>query len=138
MLHHDPTRPGRLPMNNHFNQTGSGNDPGDKPVNEPTDDGVDNDVDLGCDYCLGGLVPAVAGMAGAARFRHGHDWTMHNSPTGTGDWFGWANAMVSELIPLAAGLEARRRHRRYGRAGAYPLALILGAVALSLTGQFAE
>nr|WP_239088344.1 hypothetical protein [Planosporangium mesophilum] len=80
----------------------------------------------------------VAAMAGAASFRHVHDWTMHNSPPGTGDWFGWANAMVSELIPLAAGLEARRRHRRYGKAGAYPIALILGAVALSLTGQFAE
>ena len=57
---------------------------------------------------------AVAAMAGAASFRHVHDWTMHNSPPGTGDWFGWANAMVSELIPLAAGLEARRRRRRHG------------------------
>jgi hypothetical protein len=81
---------------------------------------------------------AVAAMAGAASFRHVHDWTMHNSPAGTGDWFGWANAMVSELIPLAAGLEARRRHRIHGKAGSYPVALILGAVALSLTGQFAE
>jgi hypothetical protein len=84
------------------------------------------------------IMLAVAAMAGAASFRHVHDWTMHNSPPGTGDWFGWANAMVSELIPLAAGLEARRRHRRYGHAGAYPLTLILAAVALSLTGQFAE
>ena len=41
----------------------------------------------------------VAGMAGAASFTHVHDWTMHNSPAGTGNWFGWANAMVSELIP---------------------------------------
>jgi hypothetical protein len=63
---------------------------------------------------------------------------MHNSPAGTGDWFGWANAMVSELIPLAAGLEARRRMRQFGRAGVYPVALIVAAVALSLTGQFAE
>src|SRR3954453_12583302 len=84
------------------------------------------------------ILLSVAGMAGAASFTHVHDWTMHNSPTGTGDWFGWANAMVSELIPLAAGLEARRRHRLYGTAGVYPIALILGAVALSLTGQFAE
>ena len=84
------------------------------------------------------IMLAVAAMAGAASFRHVHDWTMHNSPAGTGDWFGWANAMVSELIPLAAGLEARRRHRLYGTAGIYPIALILGAVALSLTGQFAE
>jgi hypothetical protein len=84
------------------------------------------------------ILLAVAGMAGAASFTHVHDWTMHNSPAGTGDWFGWANAMVSELIPLAAGLEARRRIRLFGHAGAYPIALIIGAVALSLTGQFAE
>jgi hypothetical protein len=84
------------------------------------------------------IMLAVAAMAGAASFTHVHDWTMRNSPAGTGDWFGWANAMVSELIPLAAGLEARRRHRRYGTAGVYPIALIVGAVALSLTGQLAE
>jgi hypothetical protein len=84
------------------------------------------------------IMLAVAAMAGAASFRHVHDWTMHNSPAGTGDWFGWANAMVSELIPLAAGLEARRRHRLYGRTGVYPVALIIGAVVLSLTGQLAE
>jgi hypothetical protein len=84
------------------------------------------------------IMLAVAGMAGAASFTHVHDWTMHNSPAGTGNWFGWANAMVSELIPLAAGLEARRRIRTYGSAGAYPIVLIVAAVALSLTGQFAE
>jgi hypothetical protein len=84
------------------------------------------------------IMLAVAAMAGAASFTHVHDWTMHNSPAGTGDWFGWANAMVSELIPLAAGMEARRRIRRCGTAGAYPITLIVGAVALSLTGQFAE
>jgi hypothetical protein len=84
------------------------------------------------------IMLGVAGMAGAASFTHVHDWTMHNSPAGTGNWFGWANAMVSELIPLAAGLEARRRIRHYGQAGAYPIVLIGAAVALSLTGQFAE
>jgi hypothetical protein len=84
------------------------------------------------------IMLAVAAMAGAASFTHVHDWTMHNSPTGTGDWFGWANAMVSELIPLAAGLEARRRHRLYGKAGVYPITLIVSAVTLSLTGQLAE
>jgi hypothetical protein len=84
------------------------------------------------------IMLAVAGMAGAASFTHVHDWTMHNSPAGTGNWFGWANAMVSELIPLAAGLEARRRIRHYGNAGGYPIVLIVAAVALSLTGQFAE
>ena len=74
------------------------------------------------------IMLAVAGMAGAASFTHVHDWTMHNSPAGTGNWFGWANAMVSELIPLAAGLEARRRIRTHGWAGAYPIVLIVAAV----------
>ena len=31
------------------------------------------------------IMLAVAAMAGAASFRHVHDWTMHNSPLGTGD-----------------------------------------------------
>jgi hypothetical protein len=84
------------------------------------------------------ILLAVAGMAGAASFTHVHDWTMHNSPPGTGDWFGWANAMVSELIPLAAGLEVRRLRRNGYPVGVYPIALVLAAVALSLAGQFAE
>lgn len=84
------------------------------------------------------ILIAVAVMAGAASFTHVHDWTMDNAPAGTGSWFGWANAMVSELIPLAAGLEARRRKAAHGKAGKYPVFLILAAVALSLTGQFGE
>ena len=84
------------------------------------------------------ILLAVAGMAGAASFTHVHDWTMRFSPDGTGDWFGWANAMVTELIPTAAGLEARRRKHLTGKAGRYPIALIVGAMGLSLTGQFAE
>lgn len=84
------------------------------------------------------ILLAVAGMAGAASFTHVHDWTMHNSPRGTGDWFGWANAAVTELIPLAAGLEARRRRSRGIPVGRYPIAMIVGAVTLSLAGQFAE
>src|SRR3954453_13503379 len=81
------------------------------------------------------ILLAVAGMAGAASFRHVHDWTMHNSPAGTGDWFGWANAMVSELLPLAAALEIRRRRRNGTPVDSYPIALVVGAVALSLVGQ---
>jgi hypothetical protein len=84
------------------------------------------------------ILIVVAVMAGAASFTHVHDWTMDNAPAGTGSWFGWANAMVSELIPLAAGLEARRRRAAFGHAGKYPVFLILAAVALSLTGQFGE
>ncbi|GAA1797237.1 DUF2637 domain-containing protein [Planosporangium flavigriseum] len=84
------------------------------------------------------ILLAVAGMSGAASFTHVHDWTMHNSPAGTGDWFGWANAVISDLIPLGAGLEVRRRRRRGVPVGWYPLALIGAAAALSLAGQIAE
>src|SRR5512144_3214613 len=78
----------------------------------------------------------VAGFAGAASFTHVHDWTMRNSPAGTPDWFGWANACISELVPLACALVIRRR-RRTGQAVGYPLALLVAAVALSLAAQLA-
>jgi hypothetical protein len=84
------------------------------------------------------ILVVVGLMAGAASFRHVHDWTMRYSLPGTGSWFGWVNAMVTELIPTASGLEARRRKRTVGKAGRYPIALIVGAMILSLLGQFAE
>jgi hypothetical protein len=82
------------------------------------------------------ILVTVGGLAGAASFTHVHDWTMHNSPTGTGDWFGWANAAISELIPLAALLTIRRR-RRAGSSIGYPMLLLVAAVALSLAAQLA-
>lgn len=78
----------------------------------------------------------VAGFAGAASFTHVKEWTMDNSPPGTPAWFGWANAVISELIPAAALLEIRRR-RRTGAPVGYPLFLIVAAVALSLSAQLA-
>ena len=83
------------------------------------------------------ILLCIATMAGAASFTHVHDWTMRNSPTGTGDWFGWANAVISELTPLAAGLEIRRR-KRHHRPVAYPMAVLIGAAILSLSAQVAE
>jgi hypothetical protein len=82
------------------------------------------------------ILITVGGLAGAASFTHVHDWTMDNSPAGTGDWFGWANAAISELIPLAALLTIRRRRRAGGSIG-YPMALLMSAVALSLAAQLA-
>jgi hypothetical protein len=79
----------------------------------------------------------VGGMAGAASFTHVHDWTMHNSPAGTGSWFGWANAIISELTPTAAGIEIRRRKRQH-RTAAYPMAVLIAAVTLSLAAQVAQ
>jgi hypothetical protein len=78
----------------------------------------------------------VAVFAGAASFTHVKEWTMDNSPTGTPAWFGWANAVISELIPAAALLEIRRR-RRIGLPVGYPLFLIIAAVALSMSAQLA-
>jgi hypothetical protein len=84
------------------------------------------------------ILLAVGGMAAAASFRHVHDWTMHNAPAGTGDWFGWANAVISDLVPLGVGLEVRRRRRLGLPIGAYPITIIICAAALSLAGQLAE
>jgi hypothetical protein len=83
------------------------------------------------------ILLAIGAMAGAASFTHVHDWTMHNTPPGTGGWFGWANAVISELTPTAAGLEIRRR-KRHQRSIAYPMAVLIAATALSLSAQVAE
>jgi hypothetical protein len=83
------------------------------------------------------ILLAIGGMAAAASFTHVHDWTMTNSPDGTGDWFGWANAVVSDLVPLGVGLEVRRRRRHNLRIGAYPILVILAAASLSIAGQLA-
>lgn len=83
------------------------------------------------------IVLAIGGMAGAASFTHVHDWTMHNVPPGTSGWFGWANAIISELTPTAAGLEIRRRKRTHRPVG-YPVIVLIAAAALSLTAQVAQ
>ena len=81
----------------------------------------------------------VAAMAGAASFTHVHNWTMDNAPAGTGSWFGWANAVISELTPTAAGIEIRRRRRNDPHAPiAYPMAILIAAAVLSLSAQVAE
>jgi hypothetical protein len=79
----------------------------------------------------------IAAMAGAASFTHVHDWTMHNAPPGTGSWFGWANAVISELTPTAAGIEIRRR-KRTRQPVTYPMAVLIAAAILSLAAQVAQ
>jgi hypothetical protein len=59
---------------------------------------------------------------------------MANSPAGTHDWFGWANAVISELVPIAALLTIRRRKRTGGTIG-YPMAMLVAAAGLSLAAQ---
>ena len=84
------------------------------------------------------IVLLVGTMAGAASFTHVHDWTLANSPTGTADWFGWANSVISELIPIAALITVgRRRKAGIGQSIAYPMVLLVAAVGVSLTAQLA-
>ena len=84
------------------------------------------------------IVLLVGIMAGAASFNHVHDFTIHNSPTGTADWFGWANAVISELIPTAALIEIGRRRRKNTAAKVgYPMVLLVAAISVSLTAQLA-
>jgi hypothetical protein len=80
------------------------------------------------------IVLAVGAAAGAASFTHVKDWTLDNSPAGTGAWFGWANAVISELVPIAALLTIRRR-KRTGGPIAYPMGLLIAAAGLSLAAQ---
>jgi hypothetical protein len=82
------------------------------------------------------ILLVIGGMAGAVSFTHVHDWTMQHVPAGTGDWFGWTNAVISELTPTAAGLEIRRR-KRTGISVAYPMAVLIAAAALSIAAQLA-
>lgn len=82
------------------------------------------------------ILVVVGAAAGAASFTHMHDWTMANSPEGTPGWFGWANACISELVPVAALLDLRRR-RRQGRPVGYPMTLLVAGIALSLATQLA-
>lgn len=84
------------------------------------------------------IVLGVGTMAGAASFHHVHDFTMHNSPTGTADWFGWANAVITELIPIATLIDITRRRRKHrGAPIRYPVALLVAAMSVSLTAQLA-
>lgn len=82
------------------------------------------------------IMAGIGVMAGAASFTHMHDWTMANAPAGAGDWFGWANAVASELTPTVAVLDIRRR-RRAGKRVTYPVVVLVCSVALSLSAQFA-
>src|SRR4051812_36018173 len=85
---------------------------------------------------LAAILTVVAVAAGWASFTHVHDWTMRHAPAGTPDAFGWVNAVISELVPVAAFLTIRRR-RNTGAPIGYPLTLLIAAAALSLAAQLA-
>ncbi|WP_064448040.1 hypothetical protein [Micromonospora sp. NBRC 110037] len=78
----------------------------------------------------------VAATAGWASFSHVHDWTMRHVPPGTPDAFGWANAVLSDLVPVACLLDIRRR-RRHRQPISYPVFLMLAFASFSLAAQLA-
>ncbi|MFG1716962.1 hypothetical protein [Micromonospora sp. NPDC049203] len=82
------------------------------------------------------ILLVVAGTAGWASFSHVHDWTMRHVPDGTPDAFGWANAVLSDLVPVACLLDIRRRRRHRHPIG-YPVFLMLAFAAFSLAAQLA-
>ncbi|MEV0842709.1 DUF2637 domain-containing protein [Actinocatenispora sera] len=84
-----------------------------------------------------GILAGIGVMAGAASFTHMHDWTMQALPRGTADWFGWANAVASELMPTCALLEIRRK-RRAGGSITYPVTLLVASGLLSLGAQVSQ
>jgi hypothetical protein len=83
------------------------------------------------------ILITVAGMAGAGSFTHVHDWTMRNVPAGTGSWLGWANAVITELVPAAAGIEIRRRKRQH-RPVTYPMTILIADAVISIAVQLSD
>ncbi|WP_426506709.1 hypothetical protein ACPPVO_52000 [Dactylosporangium sp. McL0621] len=82
------------------------------------------------------IVLLIGIMAGAASFSHVHDFTLDNSPEDTPDWFGWGNAVITELVPVASLIYIARRRRTGGSIG-YAVFLILLFMGVSLTAQLA-
>lgn len=73
----------------------------------------------------------LCGYAGA--FQHMHDWTMEAVPRSQ-QWQGWANAIISELMPAAAFLIILKR-QELGRSIRAPRILLILASGLSLCAQ---
>jgi hypothetical protein len=82
------------------------------------------------------ILIAVISAGLAASFTHMHDWTMAHMPDDFPGWFGWANAVISELVPLACFLTIRRRIRD-SRPYGYPLVLLIAGAVLSMWAQVA-
>lgn len=76
----------------------------------------------------------IGGAAGAASFTHVHDVAAGHGQPG---WLAWADAIVLELMSIAAGLELRRK-RRLGKPVVFPAAVLVVAVSLSLAAQVVQ
>jgi len=80
------------------------------------------------------IMLAIGCAAGAASFTHVHDVAAAH---GQDSWLAWADAVVLELMSIASGLELRRR-KRHGKSAAFPAAVLVVAVVLSLAAQVVE
>ena len=88
------------------------------------------------DWFVLGVLLGIMAVSLFASFTHMHDWTMKLMPKGTGDWFGWVNAVISELVPLVSTLKLRKRIHDGGSLWkSYALYILLGSVMLSLAAQ---
>ncbi|MEV0269593.1 DUF2637 domain-containing protein [Hamadaea sp. NPDC050747] len=76
----------------------------------------------------------IGGAAGAASFRHVHDVAAAHGQLGL---LAWGDAVILELMSIAAGLELRRR-KRVGKPVRFVGAVLTVAVALSLSAQVVE
>lgn len=80
------------------------------------------------------IVGIVVVVALAASFTHMHDWTLHVLPKGTNDLYGWVNAVISELTPLAGSLYLMYAHQNSLRK--WPAWVMLGyGLSASVIGQ---
>src|SRR4051812_47005162 len=77
---------------------------------------------------------AIGAAAGAASFTHVHDVAAAHGQPG---WLAWADAVVLELMSVAAGLEMRRRKRLHLPVK-FPTTVLVVAVALSLSAQVVD
>jgi hypothetical protein len=103
----------------------------------------------GEDWLALGMLALLFVFALAGAFTHMHDWTitaineaLRKSAEARGvspipvtpDWFGWSNAVTSEIMPTYALLTVRKRQRQ-GRSVNGPGVLFVASSALSLLAQ---
>lgn len=103
----------------------------------------------GEDWLALGMLAVLFMFALAGAFDHMHGWTIDSinealrenaeargvTPVPvTPDWFGWSNAVTSEIMPTYALLTVRKRQRQ-GRSITGPAVLFVGSSVLSLLAQ---
>jgi hypothetical protein len=80
------------------------------------------------------IMLVIGAAAGAGSFRHVHDVAAAHGQAG---WLAWSDAVVLELMSVAAGLELRRRKQTHAPVR-FPATVMATAVILSLGAQVAD